>query len=272
MMTIFRLLILSLALLPQWAIAATPIATDSRIRTFVYGENEVYKVISQYGYQSNVEFGAKEEITTISLGDTVAWKVTPAGNRLFIKALKEGAKTNLTVVTNQHAYQFELSSAVSKDEDIIYVVRFYYPDKDFDGRRRSPSDNDGNVAGDDGTMFSRMLGGKQQNAFRTGGLVEAQYNFNYSLTGPTTIAPVKVFDDGQFTFFSFPEGSTAIPTFYSVNPDGTEAPLVSRQDGEYIVVERVMPQFSLRRGPDVVCVFNDNLIVPPERLNQPLKP
>ena len=30
-----------------------------------------------------------------------------------------------------------------------------------------------------------------------------KYNFNYTFSGPDEIAPVKVFDDGEFTYFEF---------------------------------------------------------------------
>lgn len=110
---------------------AQPITTDSRIKTFVYNPNEVFAVTTHYGYQSNVEFGPKEVIDTISVGDRVAWQIIPAGGRLFIRAMEENARTNMTVVTNFRAYQFDLrsspSEAVFGSEQLTYVIRFYYP-------------------------------------------------------------------------------------------------------------------------------------------------
>lgn len=114
------------------ASAAQPIVSDSRIKTFVYNPNEVFAVTTHYGYQSNIEFAEKETIETVSVGDRVAWQIIPAGKRLFIRAMEENAHTNMTVVTNQHAYQFDLrsssSDAVFGSEELTYVVRFYYPD------------------------------------------------------------------------------------------------------------------------------------------------
>jgi type IV secretion system protein VirB9 len=230
------------------AVVAAPIATDSRVRTFVYGENEVFRITAKYGYQSNIEFGPKEEVETISVGDGVAWKITPAGGRLFVKPLKENVTTNLTVVTTKRAYQFELSSEIKKEEDLVYVVRFYYPNQDFDSARQFPQN--------------------KETSFESGALIDASYNFNYSLTGPNDVAPMKVFDDGQFTFFKFAGNNAVIPTFYAVDRNGVETPLITRSDGEYIIVERVLPQMTLRRGEQVVCVFNDNLIVAPVAQNQ----
>lgn len=108
-----------------------PITTDSRIKTFVYNESDVYALLTHYGYQMNIEFGLDEVVDTISLGDRVGWQVIPAGRRLFIQAMNQGAHTNMTVVTNKRAYQFDLRSADATNPEwnsLTYVVRFYYPD------------------------------------------------------------------------------------------------------------------------------------------------
>lgn len=218
--------------------AAMPVTTDSRIRTFVYGENEVFQLSTKYGYQSNIEFSNNEEVYLISLGDTAAWQVTPAGRRLFVNALEENAHTNMTVITNKRVYQFELfSSDKMEDAELIYVIRFYYPENDFD----KPS----------------QLSGTDDIAIKAGDR-EAGYNFNYTLTGPNDIAPLKVFDDGKYTYFAFPNGNKVIPLINSVDADGRTDELMYRIVGDYVVVEKVARQFSLLHGRSVVNVFNDS--------------
>jgi len=128
-----RLLMICLCLAPLFsAAAAVPIVTDSRIKTFIYNANEVFSVTTHYGYQANVEFGENEEIETVSVGDRVGWQIVPAGRRLFIRAMEESAHTNMTIVTNLRAYQFDLRSSTSEavygSEELTYVMRFYYPE------------------------------------------------------------------------------------------------------------------------------------------------
>jgi type IV secretory pathway VirB9-like protein len=62
----------SLPLIVMMACAALPayalqqpraIATDSRIRTVRFSENEVYQFIGHYGFQSSIEFAQDEKIT-----------------------------------------------------------------------------------------------------------------------------------------------------------------------------------------------------------------
>jgi type IV secretion system protein VirB9 len=112
------------------AYSAAPITTDNRIKTYVYSENEVFLLLVNYGYQASIEFGIGEEVETISIGDSYAWKITPVGRRLFIKSLEENMHTNMTVITNKRTYQFDvISKPIDEniDKDLVYVVRFFYP-------------------------------------------------------------------------------------------------------------------------------------------------
>lgn len=221
--------------------AGNPVATDSRVRTYVYGESEVFKVVSQYGFQSSIEFSAGEEILTLSVGDAASWRVTPANNRLFVQALRENALTNMTIVTNKYTYNFDLSSQVNSPDDLTYLVRFYYPAKDFDN--------------ESGTLFG-----------------DGKYNFNYSLIvtdeSDSDITPVKVFDDGKSTYFQFPTENKGVPNFF-MNADKQEIPVNYRDEGAFVVVGRVAPKFTLRRGTSSVCIVNDRSTgVPPTTSNR----
>lgn len=236
-MTLFIVMVLCAAPL----MAANPVATDSRVRTYVYGESEVFKVVSQYGFQSSIEFSAGEEILTLSVGDAASWRVTPANNRLFIQSLRENALTNMTVVTNKYTYNFDLSSQVEKPDDLTYLVRFYYPAKDFDN--------------ENGVLFG-----------------DGKYNFNYSLIvtdeSDSDITPVKVFDDGKSTYFQFPTENRGVPNFF-MKADKTEIPVNYRDEGAFVVVGRVAPKFTLRRGTSSVTIVNDRSTgVPPSTSNR----
>ena len=107
-----------------------PVTTDSRIKTYIYSPNDIYLLVLHYGFQSHIEFAKNESIETITLGDTYAWKITPLGNRLFIKPLERNIRTNMTIITNKKTYQFDIvaQELESGDEkDLVYVVRFQYP-------------------------------------------------------------------------------------------------------------------------------------------------
>lgn len=121
--------LLVLVMLCFHANADIPIATDNRIKTYVYNPNDIYLVLMQSGFQTSVEFERGEKIKTLSLGSSYSWTITPVGNRLFIKPLEDTIRTNMTVITSKRTYQFDLVSKHpdESDLDIAYVVRFFYP-------------------------------------------------------------------------------------------------------------------------------------------------
>ncbi len=214
-----------------------PIATDHRIKTILYTPNEVFKFTGHYGYQSSIVLSPEEEVVTISIGDSLSWQVQPDGNRIFIKPTEQDAMTNMTVITNLRTYLFELHSREPDsidDDELIFDLRFVYP-----AQAQPILDNEPEVP--DVTKDSW------------------RFNFNYTLTGSELVAPIRIFDDGQFTYFQFRNINADIPAIFQVNSDGTEALVNFRTSGSYIIVERVSSRYTLRHGSDVVCVYNESM-------------
>ena len=136
MMIVVRLILILLVLLnPSFGMgddSNISLTTDKRIKTYVYSPNEVYLLVLHYGFQSSIEFAKNETIDTITIGDSYAWKITPLGNRLFIKPLERDMRTNMTIITNVRTYQFDIvAKDLENDEekDLVYVMRFQYPKK-----------------------------------------------------------------------------------------------------------------------------------------------
>ncbi len=218
------------------------IATDSRIRTILYHEHEVFRFTGHYGYQSSIEFAPEEEILTISVGDSLAWQITPVENRLFLKPIEEDADTNMTVLTDKRTYHFELHARrteTMRDPDLIFAIRFIYSDMDSNYVKSMPYEQ----------PIEEML---RENP--------KQFNFNYTISGEDRIAPVRIFDDGTFTYFEFPENLHDIPAFFQVLKDGSEALINYRMRDNFLVVERIAEKFTLRYGSETVCVFNEKLL------------
>ncbi|AIF81508.1 type IV secretion system protein VirB9 [endosymbiont of Acanthamoeba sp. UWC8] len=232
------LILLILLILPcAFAHANQPIAIDSRIKTFVYSENEVFRVVVHYGYQTSIEFADGEEIQTISVGNSFAWQLIPVGRRLFIRPLEENILTNMTIITNMRTYQFEIQSRLLSytiDEELVYVVRFFYPDDETD------------------QIKPQVKSFSEQDAIP----VVKPFNFNYTLSGADRIAPIKIFDDGINTFFEFPS-TRNVPQISTVNGK-TSVKLVPKIKGKYIVVNTVAPEFELSDNTDIVKVYNEN--------------
>lgn len=233
-----RLILLILLILPYtFAHADQPIAIDSRIKTFVYSENEVFRVVVHYGYQTSIEFADGEEIQTISVGNSFAWQLIPVGRRLFIRPLEENILTNMTIITNMRTYQFEIQSRLLSytiDEELVYVVRFFYPDDETD------------------QIKPQLKSFTEQDAIP----VVKPFNFNYTLSGTDRIAPLKIFDDGINTFFEFPSIQN-VPQISAVNGK-TLMKLVPKIKGKYVVVNTIAPAFELSDNADTVKVYNES--------------
>lgn len=221
-----------------YATVSKPVAIDSRIKTYIYSENEVFRLVVHYGYQTSIEFAEGEEIQTISVGNNYAWQLTPIGRRLFIKPLEENILTNMTILTNKRAYQFEVQSKLlsyTVDEELVYVVRFFYAEEDFDKNRPS-------IIAQEAEPLP----------------VIKPFNFNYKLTGPDEIAPIKVFDDGINTFLKFDDNLQTLPKFEGKQGD-QYIELQPRRRSDYIILNTIAPEFRLSRNNKVVMVYNDNM-------------
>ncbi len=239
----FFLAIFSLFVLASAAHAtsdARSLPVDHRVRTMTYKPDEVYKMIGHYRYQSAIEFGTDEEIKTISMGDSTAWMLNPSGNRLFLKPVAQDATTNMTLITNKRTYLFELHAHETddiSDPNMVFVLRFVYPD-----------------SGDNQSSIGKYLDSVPEND-----LLEhpEKYNTSYTISGSDEIAPIRIFDDGEFTYFEFRDKNAEVPAFYWVDKDNSEELINYRTRGDYIVVERVNARFTLRHGKNIVCVFNE---------------
>lgn len=223
---------------------ARPIKLDHRVRTIIYQPDEVYKYTGHYRYQTSIEFAKDETIETISMGDTTAWMMNPSANRLFLKPIEQDATTNMTLITNKRTYLFELHARDTddiNDPEMTFILRFIYPDE--------------------GDLQSL---GQALDSVPELDIVEnpEKYNFRYTIAGPEVTAPIRIFDDGEFTYFQFKDKNAEVPAFFWVDRQGNESLINYRTRGDYIVVERVSERFTLRHGSDVICVFNEAMATP----------
>lgn len=237
---------------------------EKKFRMFIYNPYDVYRYIGNYNYHGFIEFqgtipkavdpnavadasasaSTSEEITEVAIGNSDAWlwKISDSKNRLYLKPVGDSANTNMTVKTSLgRVYNFELLARTPSgpdDENLIFAVKFVYPD-----------DSDKNILEFPKAQVSDVPDMRNLSI----------YNFNYDFTGEPRVAPLKVFDNGEFTYFQFAKKSAELPAIFAVDSDGFESLVNFRVAGEYIVVERVGSQFTLRNGNEIVCVYNNTL-------------
>lgn len=217
------------------------IATTDHIKELIYSPNAIHKYTGFFGFPSSIVFQEGEVIDSVVSGNQ-SWDMQPRGNRLFLKPIQDNPQTNVTIITNKRVYQFQFYGEEAKGMDdprLAYEVRFKYPDADNIEIANNNSDN---------LMFA---GPDISN--------KPYLNFNYKISGADGIAPLKVFDDGQFTYLQFRDVNAELPAIFLVDSEGYEALINYHVSGRYIVVERVAARFTLRNGSDYVCLFNENM-------------
>ena len=257
-MKLFIFLFFILFINNSYSTNVVPTTIDSRIKTIVYNPNEVIELTFHYGFQSFIEFEEDEEIEVISLGESFPWKITPVGKRMFIRPLQINTNTNMTVITSKRTYMFQLSADSYEgkgDEELIYSVRFFYPDT---SNNKVPQFKEASYTSTASSLSPDTQNEQESilNNFKKGTIL----NFDYSMTGEnSSIGLLKAFDDGINTYFEFSD-SSFIPVIHKVNLDGTEEVIKYFRDGPYIVVNTVQMQFSLRITGKVLCVFNNSML------------
>ncbi|MBM3579773.1 MAG: P-type conjugative transfer protein VirB9 [Alphaproteobacteria bacterium] len=218
------------------------LGSEKKFRSYIYNPNDVYRYVGHYTYQGFIEFEDDEALSTITMGNPSLWLFETLGNRLFLKPVGEnGSETNMTVITSKRVYHFELMAKEAKsinDKDLVFVVKFVYPDE-----------KDKNIV-----EFPKQSQSDEPDLRDLN-----PYNFSYQYAGEPTIAPIKVFDNGEFTYFQFAKKNAEIPAIFTVDSEGFESLVNFRAAGSYIIVERVAAQFTLRSGNDIVCVYNMSL-------------
>jgi type IV secretion system protein VirB9 len=218
------------------------IGSEKRFRAYIYNPNEVYRYVGHYLSQSYIEFEEGERVQTISMGDTTSWQTVVMENKLFLKPVLNFANTNMTIMTNLRTYHFELDAVEAgsvQEDDVLFYIKFMYPES-----------GDKNIV-----MFNTIKKRSDLPDLRNLDV----YNFDYEFSGSENIAPVKVFDDGDFTYIQFGDSNYELPAIYMVDSGGYEALVNYRIVENYVVVEQIASQFTLRSGVDIVCIYNNNL-------------
>jgi type IV secretion system protein VirB9 len=199
-------------------------------------------VQGRLGYQSMIEFGNGEQIENVAVGDSSAWQVTPnkRANLLFLKPLFAKAKTNMTVVTDQRTYLFDLS--VASTGAALYNLRFTY------GARppEAPQQQKRRLA------YPALLA----NASPTvPAVTHPKVNYEWKAKGKKDILPTRTYDDGRAVYLQWKAG-VPMPAIYARDAEGRESLTNYRQVGGFIVIDQVPHALVMRLGKKTGYLIN----------------
>lgn len=245
---------------------------DSRVRVIDYNPMDVIKLATFYGVSTHVQFGPAEEIKNVAVGDDLAWNIVPRGNHLFIKPKAKKADTNVTVVTDKRVYHFALvvqprslkDSTAWRDPNLVYGLTFKYPEEE--AAKQQEEARQEKIKNRLASVKSRLsmatkTSGNDAELEYSGGdsdskvAVEGHNNIDYWVAGSTEISPTGARDDGRFTYLQF-SNNRDMPAVYSVDAEGKEALINTNVEGNTIIIHRVVPKLTLRKGSAVACIRN----------------
>ncbi|TKB94673.1 MAG: conjugal transfer protein [Nitrospira sp.] len=260
-----------------WAFAAElpePGSRDQRVRYVTYKQDEVTTIHVSRGVITRIVLGEDEKIVTAATGfqgdcakPEAEWciRADVGTNHVWVKPKDHATHNNLEIRTNKRDYSLEFQvladhkparSRKSSDghgpEEAMYRVIF---------RHSIPLPNPQSVMALNAALdHSKQAREEQQTlADRLASFTPEPKNWAYSmevLSGSDEIAPALVFDDGRFTYFSFPPNRD-IPAIFYLSPIGEETRLNVHMEKEFAVVERMGRRFVLRLGQAVVGVWNE---------------
>ena len=260
-----------------WANAAElpePGSRDQRVRYVTYKQDEVTTIHVSRGVITRIVLGEDEQIVTAATGfqgdcakPEAEWciRADVGTNHVWVKPKDHATHNNLEIRTDKRDYSLEFQvladhkparSRKPSDghgpEEAMYRVIFRHP---------IPLPNPQSVMALTGALDQAKQAREEQQtlADRLAAFTPEPKNWAYSMEvvpGSDEIAPALVFDDGRFTYFSFPPNRD-IPAIFYLSPVGEETRLNVHMEKEFAVVERMSRRFVLRLGQAVVGVWNE---------------
>lgn len=242
----------ALPALALFALAVPARADDPRLVERMYDPATVVTIEGRTKVQATIQFGEDEAIENVAIGDSNAWQVTPnkRANLLFVKPLSPTASTNMTVVTNQRTYLFDL--VASPRAKPLYVLKFTYPEPEVDETQLAEARQTASPA--------EMAAATDPYAV----VDPAELNFAWAGEGDSALLPGQTYDDGNVTFLTWPAGR-AVPAILVKDHEGTEGPVNFTVRGDTIVVDGVPREIVLRSGDDSALLTNTGPIRPDTR-------
>ncbi|QNT77566.1 TrbG/VirB9 family P-type conjugative transfer protein [Entomobacter blattae] len=234
---------------------------DYRIKSALYNPQDTVVIDSVVGVTTHITVSPQETYLAHAFGDSKAWDFAHVKNHFFVKPVAENADTNLTIITDKHTYHImlhyigELSSkSEGKDGKKGFIrspwqlrqatleLTYKYPDDDEKQEAREVQEH------------------SIQSAFANP-YISGRKNLNYTMAigdDADSIKPVNVWDNGELTYFKFPE-KIDLPTLFVMGQDGKESVVNSSVSGEnhnIIVAQMVAEKWVIRSGDKVIGIRN----------------
>jgi type IV secretion system protein VirB9 len=202
-----------------------------------------------------IQFITGEQITDLSIGDSVRWKVAAsrAGETpvVVIKPVAIQLETNLTVLTDAgRVYYMTLQSGKSNH---VPLVQFYNPQEIIE-----------KISADVRQKQARAKAEQETKDATLGAFDPALLDFNYACTGEASFKPLRVFASTGHVYLQMPAdmGFHDFPVLFDQSQDSTQL-INSRFARGYVILDGLPEKFKLVVGVDgkaqsVECAHGQN--------------
>ena len=237
---------------------------DAKVISFVYHPKRIYEIKTRVGMFTVIQFPKGERIKGVAISDTTFWgyHVTGDKQRLLIRPMEEGRYNSATVITDKSTYLFSLRSYGDHHPWYQYVDWKVSEDAapatgvlggDVPGLIELSSKSSPAAV----TGLEDQSDSEKQKKDPSSWVVDiAKAHFDYRIENETNapFAPLRVFDDGTFTYIQMPKVQD-MPALFAMNKDGSIRLVDYVVKGNYILVQRVLPGILLKLDDQEVRVI-----------------
>jgi type IV secretion system protein VirB9 len=192
------------------------IATDARFAIMTHHPNIPIRVQASPTSVVNLMFDPKERVQQVTVGDSGAYQVTvpSSADAIFVRSLRPGTSTTMSVRTDRQNYEFFLDS--NAGEQAPYVVQIRSGDQQV--AKVSPP-----------TALPPTFAGPGR----------------YKVSGDRSLKPVTVSDDGLRTYIQW-SPSQPMPAVFGVSSDGNEEMVDGFMRSGTFTIDRVFERLVFR--------------------------
>lgn len=244
-------------------ILAVPCAATTKGYAFQPGR--VYTVNTALGLATQVVIEPDERVLDFGTGFSVGWDIVRRENIFYLKPKDPDAETNMYIRTDKRSYLLDLK-LVSKDwrtiddaknAGVYYVVQFVYGE-DERGQKSSAKPQllePPQLQSSDPALTPKTIAPTGM-AFEPEG--RRDYHTNYEIAANEDskwLVPVRVYDDGAFTYLHFATG-TPSPAIFGRSALRAQEYVVNKTvPSDYgVIVHGIHPVLVVRYGNQTVAI------------------
>lgn len=211
--------------------------------------DSLFTVYCKPGYLTDIELKNGESPTYIGAGDTSRWMIDQADvngiHHVYLKPYKDNIETNLIINTDEHSYRFIIASDGTNYTPIVSFTFSEEDKKAMDEAYHKQLLKEKPMTKEE-KEYRDIYMVKQKNIY-----VRKKLNLHYEVKRHGSVSdelyPVKIFDDGQKTYFQMSSKNLyQLPVLYNISDENKPVLVNYRVKGTYLIADRLFEKARLQ--------------------------